>query len=152
MSQQTQQVKPFEKVLHLGTINACTVKARVFVKVRWDGKALSLTGVEGPKHNGNAVGSCGQIQQRAFESYAPGWTGTQVDRLFAIWKQYHLNDLQAGCEHQQALGWTSKEHLSKVCPMCGYAYGSAWLYKEVPETVLEELCQLPDADVQPAWV
>jgi hypothetical protein len=49
-----------------------------FIKICWDGKKLSITGVEGPVKNGNAVGSYGQIIMHE-------WTG--LDNLM---KNGHL--------------------------------------------------------------
>ena len=49
-----------------------------------------------------------------------------------------------------------KEHpkgvLKKPCPVCGYKYGSKWLYEEVPKEVLDFLLSLPHSDVTPHWV
>ena len=42
--------------------------------------------------------------------------------------------------------------LCEPCPTCGYRYGTAWLYEEVPEEVLRELASLPPTDVEPAWI
>jgi hypothetical protein len=70
---------------------------------------------------------------------------------------WHLNDMRAGCEHQEALGWgdgkditltlpnafgvptevTFKDSLLAPCPMCGYKYGSAWRTVEVPQEILQ---------------
>lgn len=50
-----------------------------------------------------------------------------------------------------------KEHprglLSKRCSSCGYAYGSSWLYEQVPDDVIEFLLTLPDHSEQlpAAW-
>jgi len=54
-------------------------------------------------------------------------------------------------------GWTrSSEHpegeLCKPCPICGYKYGSAWIFEEVPKEVIDWLFSLPDAKIQPAWI
>lgn len=42
--------------------------------------------------------------------------------------------------------------LMKPCPVCGYKYGSAWLFEPVPEDVLLWLSALPETTVTPAWV
>lgn len=57
--------------------------------------------------------------------------------IFRLWKNYHLNGMNAGCEHQKkgTLG-------GAVCPICGYRYGSAWLYREIPEKDLEAIKHL----------
>lgn len=41
---------------------------RVYCKIKYDGKSLSISGVEGPKANGNCRGSCGQIQDELLTS------------------------------------------------------------------------------------
>ena len=57
--------------------------------------------------------------------------------VFRLWKNYHLNDMHAGCEHQKK-GTPAGE----ICPVCGYRYGSAWLYREIPEKDLEAIKNL----------
>jgi hypothetical protein len=78
---------------------------------------LSITGVEGPKANGDAWGSCGQIgggggfregDGLKIDRLAPGWTREMVDRLDEIWSAWHGNDMRAGCEHQRAQGWNRR--------------------------------------------
>lgn len=88
----------------------------------------------------------------------------RVKRIAEIWTQYHLNDMNAGCEHQRANWDLSKkveiekygrkemklvswiyptEHpdglLMKPCEVCGYAYGSAWLYSPIPDEIIAEI-------------
>lgn len=41
--------------------------------------------------------------------------------------------------------------LCKPCPVCGYKWGSSWLYEPLPEDVVEWLKNLPDTDKTPAW-
>lgn len=58
---------------------------------------------------------------------------------------------------QKTAGWVRPEEhsdglLGKPCPVCGYKYGSAWLYEEVPTDVLAWLQSLPDTDQKPAWI
>lgn len=50
---------------------------------------------------------------------------------------WHLNDMHAECEHQQARGETFKTHPNAQCPDCGYRLGSAWLKREVPADIIE---------------
>lgn len=47
---------------------------------------------------------------------------------------------------------SNKGLLCKPCPVCGYKYGTSRIKEEVPEDVLEFLCNLPDSEIQPAWV
>ncbi len=82
----------------------------VWLEVKWDGKRLSISGVEGPKANGNARGGCGQIRE-ALEGIepAPGFTGETLQQLRAVWDAWHLNDVRAGCSHQRAMWNPSRE-------------------------------------------
>ena len=57
--------------------------------------------------------------------------------VFRLWKNYHLNDMHAGCEHQK-----KGTPVGEICPVCGYRYGSAWLYREIPEKDLEAIKHL----------
>lgn len=42
--------------------------------------------------------------------------------------------------------------LSAPCPICGYKYGSQWLYEPIPDDVISFLQGLPDTDINPPWV
>ena len=60
-------------------------------------------------------------------------------------------------KEEKTTGWlTQEEHpegvLSKPCPVCGYKYGSAWRFEEVPAEVIDWLKSLPDTKITPAWV
>jgi hypothetical protein len=144
------------KIVRLGTRKiyggrSYSVYCEITIK---DGK-LSIHGVEGPLASGNCLGSCGQIDMGGLEmdSYAPGWSAELVEQFADVWDRWHLNDMQAGCEHQRALGWTKyNEHPNEPCPECGYKYGSAWLKEELPQEVIDFLASLPDTDRTPAWV
>lgn len=78
----------------------------------------------------------------------------KFNRILAIWREYHLNDMQAGTK-------TQMEYLKKVrgnnsnyevdCALLkeanlydinGDRYGASWYYKEIPESVLKEIEQL----------
>lgn len=104
----------------------------------------------------------------------------KAQKIIAVWRRWHLNDMRAGCEHQRAGKWDEKpidptrpcdtsvtlkagehgllkdhtgwnmltwvkqdEHpdglLCRPCPVCGYKYGTEWLYEAIPEDVLEEI-------------
>ena len=126
----------------------------VFVKVNYDGQRLSISGVEGPLHSGNCLGSCSQIDMSQWNitKYASGWSHAKEVRLRAIWKRWHLNDMRTECEHQRARGETWKTHPSAVCPECAWKLGHAWKTETVPPEVLDELFSMPQADRSPAWV
>jgi hypothetical protein len=58
-------------------------------------------------------------------------------------------------EKTERAGWIDVSKgglLSKPCSICGYKYGTAWLFEEIPTEVLQWLGALPDTDEVPAWV
>lgn len=65
-------------------------------------------------------------------SYASGWDRSKVELLSWIWEDWHLNDMNAACDHQ-------KRHAgldSPVCPVTGYKYGHSWLVRELPDEII----------------
>ena len=79
---------------------------------------LSITGVEGPMQNGDCRGSAGQLDMNMDEGYLsnitlePGWTMEQVEKLLAVWRDYHLNDMKPGCDHWAEQGFDNREKLT----------------------------------------
>ncbi len=96
----------FIKVYRIGTAKTHTNRTySIFIKVKYDDKKLSITGIEGPRSNGSCIGSCGQIvMDMNLEKITPanGWTKESIKRLIEIWNAWHLNDMNARCEHQRA--------------------------------------------------
>lgn len=102
---------------------------------------LSITGMEGriakrasrgddvymrTKSGKLIVESCGQI----VDTLAKWFPECQP------YLPWHLNDMHAACEHQEARGETYVTHLMAVCPDCGYKLGSQWLKRELPAEVI----------------
>jgi len=79
---------------------------RLYITIRYKNSRLSITGVEGPKSNGDAHGSCGQCIDALARLSALDWPASNVSKLRDIWDEWHLNDTRAGCKHQRARGWT----------------------------------------------
>ena len=86
--------------------------AQVYCTIRYKDERLSISGVIGPKSNGDARGSCGQIADTIREeieagTFVPsnGWTIERVRAFLDTWDRWHLNDMHPECEHQRALGW-----------------------------------------------
>jgi hypothetical protein len=164
------------KIMRVGTIDVNRGKvANIYIKAQYKGGKLSISGVVGPLPSGNALGGAGQIEMefahrnpsdddkrygndllRASDiRYAVGWDAEKWLDLLDIWKEWHLNDLKAGCEHQREMGWEKEgydKHPSEPCPVCGYEFGSAWNRVEVPEAVIQFIESLPDTDTIPAWI
>jgi len=108
---------PFKRVCNPGFVNVGTgISARLYVTIQFDKAGrLSLTGVEGPKSNGDCSGSCGQLDMHPWEftRYCDGWTPEMVHKLREVWTRWHLNDMRAGCEHQRN-NWNPSEVLEVV--------------------------------------
>lgn len=78
-----------------------------------------------------------------------------VEALCDLWDRWHLNDLRAGTETQDAMLASLKMNGQPYEARClalgdfiedrGYRYGSAWLYEPIPDDVLAELVRLLDA-------
>ncbi len=160
----------FEKSLRPGLVPVGARLVSLFVTVKYTGGRLSITGVEGPRRNGDCAGSCGQVTDSlaAVVEYAPGWDRAMALRLATIWNDWHLNDMKAGSPAQEAFLKANpvsyvypESHYEKACEALaaaglhpdadGYRYGSAWKRVEVPADVLEWLAALPDADRANPW-
>jgi hypothetical protein len=158
----------FKRHTHVGK----TPDGDLYVTVEWqlrNGRdELSLTGVIGPKVNGNCRGSCGQTGvPDDMISYAEGWDAESATRLAEVWDRWHLNAMRAGSPSQEA--WLREHPVTAVYPESyltkartalaaadlqpdasllhdgePYSYGSAWLYEQVPESILTWLANLPD--------
>jgi len=165
-------MQAFTKVVRVGRTRQ---EGSVYAKIVFNGNNLSITGVIGPKRNGDALGSFGQIVMSAWDivEYAPGWSNEITEQFRAVWDEWHLSDMCAGSPKQSQY---LKDHpvtdrlnyFTKACEALAaaglnpdpsylhngkpYRYGSAWLSKDVPESVLAFLAGLPDADSEPAWV
>lgn len=108
----TEHIEPPVHREHLvmpGTTRVDNMLRRVFVEIKWSnrlnphrGPDLSITGVVGPRKDGNCFGSCGQIDPIAIDELAPGWTVEMVAKLNEIWGRWHLNGMRAGSPRQEA--------------------------------------------------
>ena len=90
-------------------VNPCrTSDGNVFCEITFTDGKLSISGVIGPKANGDARGGCGQINMSFRESYpedkrtyTEGWDADLFQKFLSTWDQWHLNDMRAGCQHQR---------------------------------------------------
>jgi hypothetical protein len=101
----------FRKIVSPGRSTA----GRLFLFIEWDGRKLSVSGVDGPTADGNARGSCGQCAEALgdLKEYAAGWDADKAKRMREIWDHWHLNNMRAGCEHQRA-SWDQAERIEVV--------------------------------------
>lgn len=199
-------IHPFDTLIGM---RFAPVFMEIEIKNGSKGKVLTIHGVEGPLQSGNCRGACGQIDMHMDDEYLSqvrfqkGWDREMVNSLLAIWKRWHLNDLNADCIHQRELGWAEKKidpdkpldtysifpgildlsystrnawvniryqdpdreptdavignsHpnglLTAPCPVCGFKYGTAWVYEPIPNDVLRTLASFPETKRTPAWV
>lgn len=129
----------WRKVMRIGTIDtgrgrwsSVHIKAEISVKVETkEGGELSISGVIGALPSGNCVGACGQIDMefqhrnhaqddRRYENlikpgdinFAPGWNKELWLDLLDIWKKWHLNGMNAGCEHMTGPEWNPSKKIT----------------------------------------
>ena len=138
------------KTIRPGTLNVGReVQANVYCKIEFRGGKLSISGVVGPMRNGDALGSCGQIRDSVAQMedcrLAPGWNTAMRDKFVAIWEAWHLNDMQAGCEHQRAAGWDklpiyadkpTNTYVKHPDGQYGWNMRTRLRYRETPVTVI----------------
>lgn len=113
-------------------------------------KTLSICG-EIRSEDGRHWYSCGQIIDHLtpdnfsqLDIFVP-----ELMEIVSIWKHYHLNDLNAGCVHQDAVpsnetynDWKVLQAIeTQKCPH-RYEYGSSWLLKELPEEIVQRAITL----------
>lgn len=104
-------MKNFKKI-----INPCTNEVYIyngkerrvnsFCKIEYQDGRLSITGVIGPKSNGNCWGSCGQCADEIRKGEpTKEWTFEMLQKFCDIWDEWHLNDMRPYCSHMKKLGW-----------------------------------------------
>lgn len=67
-----------------------------------------------------------------------------------LWADWHLNDMQAGCAHQEVVYEDAPYYRPSLdatlpCPVTGYRYGSAWLHKPLNQRAHDLLAQIEAA-------
>ncbi len=86
-----------------------TLQANAFVKIEFENGKLSISGVIGPKTNGDCWGSCGQCTDEIRQGTPKeNWSKEMLNKLCDIWDEWHLNDMRPYCKHQKELGWDKK--------------------------------------------
>lgn len=117
------------------------ITAYVELRVNEQGKAvLSIFG----EIKGRAYGQClDDIKKYAVEKRQ------NFDEILEVWEAWHLNDVHAGTEKQeQALKQMEIDNFDDACEFLkekglyidnSYRYGSKWLYRPIPESVLDKI-------------
>lgn len=70
----------------------------------------------------SVISRAGQVRPTGVSAPATGWSTEDVALLDEFWQRWHLNDMHAGCRHQEDAGDDAPP-----CPVTGYHWGSAWL-------------------------
>ena len=98
------------------------------------------------------------IHENAEKFIMPDEKKELYNRIYNVWKEYHLNDLQSGTKKQtEAL---TKElhradHYREACKHLesiglledrGYKYGHGWLCKEIPAEIVAEIMTWKDVE------
>lgn len=119
---------------------------------------FSASGLLVPKgyRDAEGAGQCLDALLEVTEAKAP-FTLDDIKSLHALWKEWHLNGMNAGCVHQAKVVWEDSTYGKRVdlkgtteandCP-ANYRYGSAWLVKPLPDDVKTEIERLRDLLVQ----
>lgn len=96
-----------KKIIFIGTQPEYkTAAAKVFCKIEFKDKKLLISGVVGPTRGGDALGSCGQIYDSIeVDNFQPGWDKDTLAKFIAIWREWHLNDMNACTLEMKAAGW-----------------------------------------------
>lgn len=89
--------------------------ARLWIKIQLKGGRLSITGVEGPLSNGDALGSCGQCGIDPDATPAAGYTAADLAKLRDVWAAWHLNDMRPYSPAMAALGWPEQAGRAILC-------------------------------------
>jgi hypothetical protein len=124
-------MKDFKRVFVAGKVkgwhnrSGAEMLLPLWITVKWETKksgkpCLSITGVHGPMNDGDAHGSSGQCDETLEElvngpqeNISEFLRDGKADRLLNIWRKYHLNDMNADCEHMvRDHGWDLKKELT----------------------------------------
>lgn len=87
------------------------------------------------------------VAEQAHGAYLTGWRVRETDS--AMNRQKHRYPPILLRTETKAASWVRPtEHpdglLGKPCEVCGYAYGTRWLYEPLPQEVIDRLASLPD--------
>lgn len=104
MTEQAQAIEAFTRILRIGTTYEWSKSAQsCYVKIKWDGLRLSLTGAVGPRPDGSLVGPAGQIHESlrtARIRFNSSWNAGKLKQLLDTWERWHLNDMRPGTPAQ----------------------------------------------------
>lgn len=111
-------MEAFKRVYRVGTVDGRRGRCSYYVCAEFDGRKLSLQGVEGPLASGDCLGSCGQARDGLTrDDFEPGegWTRESAARLSDIWERWHLNDMNASDAAMRRDGWEEEASQEALC-------------------------------------
>jgi hypothetical protein len=91
------------------------------------------------------------IHNKAEQYIVPEAMQNVFKRIYEIWDEYHLNELQSGTKRQTAAlsdGLHRADHYTEACEYLdsigllvdnGFEYGHGWLCKEIPDEIVNEI-------------
>lgn len=94
---------------------------------------------------------CGQMCDKLPALYP---NNQLVKRLVELWGKYHLNDMNTGTEKQEKELRKAGKEKADYTEQCeylesinlyfdgNYKYGSAWLFRPIPENIINEIEQI----------
>ena len=96
-------MKDMRKIVNPGSVTIRSFQTDVFCIIKICEGEFTASGVVGPLANGNCLGSAGQINPVEVDHYAEGWSLQLLTEFNEIWSRWHLNNMEASCEHQRDL-------------------------------------------------
>ena len=108
-------IEPFERTTYIGN-EVGLQEHHITVEIKFDGKRLSITG-DISNRSKTQLYAYGQINMSIDPkkiNYADPWNKTRFTHFLAVWKRWHLNDMRAGCEHQER-NWDKYRELQIPC-------------------------------------
>lgn len=102
--------EPFKRIIYIGNEKGLR-EHHITIEINFNGKRLSIIGDISNKSK-TTMYACGQINMSIDPkkiNYADPWNETRFTQFLAIWDRWHLNDVKAGCTHQEATWNKTKE-------------------------------------------
>ena len=76
---------------------------------------LSISGNIGSQGGGQINETLEKLTLDNSIDYRPGWNADRLNQLLKVWERWHLNDMKAGCRHQNESG-ESRKKLTIITP------------------------------------
>lgn len=142
-----------KKVISFGKIayNENEKVNKVTIEIELEGDEKPVLSICGNIWNSKCTDTvcCGQCLDDLLPHFK---NNTKFKEIYRLWKLYHLNDMHAGTEAQEELlkKYNIYEY-GKACELLkkynlyedkGYCYGSAWLYRPIPENDLKKIIEI----------